>query len=255
MKIVVIGGSGLIGSKVVAILRGKGHDVVAASPATGVNSVTGAGLAEALKGAQIVVDLANSPSFEDDPVMAFFKASTGNLLAAGRAAGVQHHVALSVVGTERLQTGGYFRAKLVQEELIKASDIPYTILRATQFFEFTGAIAHSGTDGDSVRLPSALYRPILSDDVAQAVADVALAEPANAILEVAGPELHPMSTLVGAWMCATGDIRPVIADPAASYFGIEIDDRSLTPDADARIMPTRFADWLARSTTEEGQPA
>ena len=255
MKIVVIGGSGLIGSKVVALLRSKGHDVVAASPSTGVNSVTGEGLAEALKGAQIVVDVANSPSFDDEPVMAFFKASTSNLLAAESVAGVQHHVALSVVGTEHLQTSGYFRAKLVQEELIEASGIPYTILRATQFFEFTGAIAHSGTEGNTVRLSSALYRPIVSDDVAQAVADVTLAEPANATLEVAGPELHPMSTLVETWMRATGDARPVVADATAPYFGIEIDDRSLTPDADARIMPTRFSDWLDRSTANGGRAA
>ncbi len=255
MKIVVIGGSGLIGSKVVANLRGKGHEVVAASPATGVNSVTGEGLAEALKGAQIVVDVANSPSFDDEPVMAFFKTSTSNLLAAEAAAGVQHHVALSVVGTEGLQTSGYFRAKLVQEELIKASGIPYTIQRATQFFEFTGAIAYSGTEGDVVRLSSALYRPILSDEVAQAVVDVTLGKPADAILEVAGPELHPMSTLVETWMRATGDARRVIADPTAAYFGIKIDDRSLTPGADARIMPTRFADWLARSSAKAGQAA
>ena len=255
MKIVVIGGSGLIGSKVVSLLQGQGHDVMAASPSTGVNSVTGEGLTQALAGAQIVVDVSNSPSFDDEPVMAFFKASTTNLLAASRAAGIRHYVALSVVGTERLQTSGYFRAKLVQEDMIKASGLPYTILRATQFFEFTGAIAYSGTEGDVVRLTAALYRPMVSDDVAQAVADVAVAEPANATLEVGGPELHPMSTLVETWMRATGDNRPVVVDPTAPYFGLILDDGSLNPGADARIMPTRFADWLERSTAKTGQVA
>jgi uncharacterized protein YbjT (DUF2867 family) len=245
MKIVVIGGSGLIGKKLVGSLRGKGHDVLAASPSSGVNAVTGEGLAGALQGAEVVVDVANSPSFEDQPVLDFFTASSTNLLAAGAAAGVKHHVALSVVGTERLVASGYFRAKMKQEELIKAAKLPYTILRATQFFEFTGAIAYSGTEGETVRLSTALFQPMVSDDVAEAVADVCLAQPANATLDVAGPEKHPMNKLVETWMRATGDNRPVIADPAALYFGIKLDDRSLTPDAGARIMKTRFADWLA----------
>jgi uncharacterized protein YbjT (DUF2867 family) len=247
MKIVVIGGSGLIGKKLVGILRAKGHEAVPASPSSGVNAVTGEGLTEALKGAQIVVDVANSPSFEDQPVLDFFTASSTNLLAAGAAAGVKHYVALSVVGTERLLVSGYFRAKMKQEELIKASGLPYTILRATQFFEFTGAIAYSGTEGESVRLSTALFQPIVSDDVAEALADVSLADPVNGILDVAGPEKHPMNTLVETWMRRTGDQRPVIADPAALYFGIKLDDGSLTPGAGARIMKTRFADWLAQS--------
>ena len=247
MKIVVIGGSGLIGKKLVGILRAKGHEAVPASPSSGVNALTGEGLTEALKGAQIVVDVANSPSFEDQPVLDFFTASSTNLLAAGAAAGVKHYVALSVVGTERLLVSGYFRAKMKQEELIKASGLPYTILRATQFFEFTGAIAYSGTEGESVRLSTALFQPIVSDDVAEALADVSLAEPVNGILDVAGPEKHPMNTLVESWMRRTGDQRPVIADPAALYFGIKLDDGSLTPGPGARIMKTRFADWLAQS--------
>lgn len=255
MKIVVIGGTGLIGSKVVGFLQGQGHDVVAAAPSSGVNTITGEGVTQALAGAEVVVDVSNSPSFDDAPVMDFFKTSTGNLIAAGRAAGIRHYVALSVVGTERLQASGYFRAKLAQEEMIAASGLPYTIVRATQFFEFTGAIAQFSADGDAVRLPPALFRPMLSDDVAQAVADAALATPANGIEEVGGPELHPMSALVENFMRANGDMRPVIADPAAPYFGIVIDDGSLNPGAGARIMPTRFADWLARSPAKAGQPA
>jgi len=250
MKIVVIGGSGLIGKKLTAILRGKGHEVVAASPSAGVNAVTGEGLAKALSGAQVVVDVANSPSFADQAVLDFFQASSRNLLAAEAAAGVQHHVALSVVGSERNPTSGYLRAKVAQEDLIKGGAVPYTILRATQFFEFMGGIAQSGTEGDAVRVSSALFRPIVSDDVAAALADVVVAAPQNGTLEVAGPELRPMSAMVEAWMRATGDDRPVKADPAASYFGAVIDDRSLTPDPDARIMPTRFADWLERSVTK-----
>jgi uncharacterized protein YbjT (DUF2867 family) len=246
MKIVVIGGSGLIGRKTVALLRAGGHAVVAASPSAGIDAVTGEGLAAALEGAEVVVDVANSPSFEDQAVMDFFTASGRNLLAAEVAAGVKHHVALSVVGTERLQTSGYFRAKLVQEDMIAASPVPWTIVRATQFFEFTGAIAAAGTEGERVRLSTALYQPIASDDVARAVADAALAAPTGAIVEVAGPEKRAMAELVADWMRATGDARPVIADPQALYFGTVLDDASLTPAAGARIMPTRFADWLAR---------
>lgn len=247
MKIVVIGGTGLIGSKLVNILRGKGHDVIAASPGTGVNAVTGEGLAAALDGADVVVDVANSPSFKDQAVLDFFTASSANLTVAEMAAGVKHHVALSVVGTERLQTSGYFRGKLAQENLIKASPIPYTILRATQFFEFMGAIAYGGTEGDAVHLSSALFQPIVSDDVAAALADVALAAPANGTIEVAGPEARPMNALVEAWMRVNDDQRAVTGTQDALYFGTVLDDSSLTPGADARIMPTRFDDWLATS--------
>ena len=244
MKIVVIGGTGLIGSKLVDILRGKGHEVVAASPGTGVNAVTGEGLKAALEDADVVVDVANSPSFEDQAVLDFFMASSANLTVAEMAAGVKHHVALSVVGTERLQASGYFRGKLAQENLIKASPVPYTILRATQFFEFMGAIAYGGTAGETVRLSSALFQPIVSDDVAAALADVALAAPVKGTIEVAGPEAHPMNTLVEAWMRVNGDERIVTGTPDALYFGTVLDDGSLTPGPDARIMPTRFQDWL-----------
>lgn len=244
MKIVVIGGTGLIGTITVGILRGKGHDVVAASPGTGVNAVSGEGLAAALEGAEIVIDVSNSPSFEDQAVLDFFTASSRNLAAAELAARVKHHVALSVVGTERLQASGYFRAKLVQEDLIKGSPVPYTILRATQFFEFMGGIAYDGTDGDAVRLSSAQFQPIASGDVAAALADVALAAPVNGTIEVAGPQVHAMNTLVEAWMRGQGDMRPVTAAQDAPYFGTALDDGSLTPGAAARIMPTRFEDWM-----------
>jgi uncharacterized protein YbjT (DUF2867 family) len=247
MKIVVIGGSGLIGKKVVANLRQRGHEAVAASPSTGVNTVTGDGLAEALAGARVVVDVANTPSWEDDAVRAFFETSGRNLLAAEAAAGVGHHVALSVVGTDRLLASGYFRAKLAQEKLIKASRIPYTIVRATQFFEFVGGIAQAATDGETVRLPPALMQPIAADDVAAAVADAALAEPLNGTVEVAGPEPIRQDELVRQFLKAAGDARTVVTDPKALYFGIALDDRSLTPGDNPRLGPTRFADWLARS--------
>ena len=219
MKIVVIGGSGLIGTKLVSILRERGHEVVAASPSSGVNALTGEGLSEALAGAQVVVDVANSPSFEDKAVLEFFETSGRNLLAAEAAAGVRHHVALSVVGTDRLLASGYFRAKMAQEELIKASKIPYTIVRATQFFEFVGAIAQSATDGQTVRLPPALMQPIVSDDVAAALADVALAKPLNGTVELAGPEPIRMDELVRQFLVAIADTRQVITDPQARYFG------------------------------------
>jgi uncharacterized protein YbjT (DUF2867 family) len=247
MKIVVIGGTGLIGSKVVNLLRGKGHEVLAASPNTGVNTITREGLAEALARAGVVVDVANSPSFEDRAVLEFFQASSCNLLAAATAAGVAHYVALSVVGTERLLDSGYFRAKMVQEDLIKAGKVPYTILRATQFFEFMGGIAHAGTQGNIVRLSPALMQPIVSEDVAEALADVAVAAPINGIAEVAGPEQRPMSDLVQQALTAAKDERQIVVDPGAPYFGVVLNDQSLTPGAGARIMPTRFGDWLAQS--------
>jgi uncharacterized protein YbjT (DUF2867 family) len=236
MKIVVIGGRGLIGKNVVSRLRKQGHDVVAASPASGVNTITREGLAEAMLGAQVVVDVANSPSFEDQAVMKFFETSGRNLLAAEAAAGVGHHVALSVVGTERLLDSGYFRAKLVQENLIKASGIPYTILRATQFFEFINAIIQSGADGDVFRLSPAHFQPIASDDVAAALAELAAGAPVNGTVEVAGPVL-----------AAKGDKRRVIADIHAGYFGAALDDKSLTPGDHPRLGPTRLADWLSQA--------
>jgi uncharacterized protein YbjT (DUF2867 family) len=247
MKIVVIGGSGLIGKRVVANLRRHGHEVVAASPSSGVNTVTGEGLAQAVAGARVVVDVANAPSWEDSAVLAFFEASGRNLLAAEAAAGVGHHLALSVVGTDRLLASGYFRAKLAQEELIKASPIPYTIVRATQFFEFVGGIAQAATEGQTVRLPPALMRPIASDDVAAVVADVAVAGPLNRTVDLAGPEPIRQDELVRQFLKATGDTRTVITDPKALYFGIAVDDRSLTPGDNPRLGPTRFADWLAKS--------
>ncbi len=247
LKIVVIGGSGLIGTKVVNNLRQLGHEVLAASPSSGVNAVTGEGLAEALAGAQVVVDVANSPSFEDTAVMDFFESSGRNLMAAEVAAGVDHHVALSVVGSDRLLTSGYFRAKVVQENLIKASPIPYTIVRATQFFEFVGSIAQSATDGETVRLPAALMQPIVSDDVAAALADVALSEPLNGIVELAGPEPIRQDELVRKFLRARQDPRKVVTDPSALYFGTALDDQSLTPGENPRLGPTRFDDWLSRS--------
>lgn len=246
MKIVVIGGNGLIGSKVVGRLRGMGHEVVAASPASGVNSVTGEGLTDALAGASVVIDLANSPSFDDKAAMDFFAAAGRNLLAAEAAAGTEHHVALSVVGTERLQSMGYFRAKLLQEDLIKESGRPYTIIRSTQFFEFTAAIAESGASGQTVRMSPALYQPIASDDVAAAVADIAIKPPVNGTIEIAGPDRVPIDELVRRFLTATRDPRTVIADSRAGYFGVAVDDQSLTPGENARISSTRFEDWLSR---------
>src|SRR5262245_11296196 len=258
MKIVVIGGSGLIGKKVVANLRKRGHDVVAASPSTGVNTVTGEGLAQALAGAQVVVDVANAPSWEDKAVLAFFETSGRNLLAAEAAAGVGHHVALSVVGTDRLLGSGYFRAKMAQEKLIKASPIPYTIVRATQFFEFVGGIAKEATEGQTVRVPPALMQPIAADDVAAVVADVALAKPQKGTFDLAGPEPIRQDDLVRQFLKATGDARTVTTDPKALYYGVAVDDQSLTPGANPRLGPTRFADWLrhqaAAGGTEKRKP-
>src|SRR5438045_3736618 len=245
MKIIVIGGSGLIGKKVVKNLRQQGHEVVAASPSSGVNTVTGEGLAQALAGAEVVVDVANAPSWEDKAVLAFFETSGRNLLTAEAAASVGHHVALSVVGTDRLLASGYFRAKLAQENLIKASPVPYTIVRATQFFEFVGGIARAATDGQTVRLPPVLMQPIVSDDVAAAVADAALAEPLNGTVDLAGPELIRQDDLVRQFLAATGDARAVVTDPGALYFGIAVNDQSLTPGGHPRLGPTRFGDWLS----------
>jgi uncharacterized protein YbjT (DUF2867 family) len=246
---VVIGGSGLIGTKLVNNLRQRGHEAVAASPASGVDTITGEGLAKALEGAKVVVDVANSPSFEDTAVLRFFETSGRNLLAAEVAAGVGHHVALSVVGTDRLLDSGYFRAKMAQEDLIKASTVPYTILRSTQFFEFVRGIAQSGTDGQTVRLSPALVQPVVSDDVAAALADIVLGAPVNGTIELAGPERLPLNELVRRPLSATHDARQVITDVHARYFGAELDDRSLTPGDDPRITPTRFEDWLSRSAT------
>ena len=247
MKIVVIGGSGLIGTKLVKKLRQLGHEVVAASPSLGVNTITGEGLAEALAGAQVVVDVANAPSWEDKAVLEFFETSGRNLLAAEAAAGVRHHVALSVVGTDRLLQSGYFRAKMAQENLIKASKIPYTIVRATQFFEFVNGIAQSASDGQTVRLPPALMQPIVSDDVAAALADVAINTPVNGMIELAGPELIRQDELVRRFLSAKQDARQVVTDLHARYFGLELNDQSLTPGDNPRIGPTRFEDWLSRS--------
>ncbi|RYD30664.1 MAG: SDR family oxidoreductase, partial [Verrucomicrobiaceae bacterium] len=239
-KIVVIGGSGLIGSRLVKILRQQGHEVLAASPSTGVNALTGEGLAEALSGADVVIDVANSPSFEDTAVLHFFETSGRNLVAAEKEAGVKHHIALSVVGTERLQASGYFRAKLVQENLIAASGIPHTIVRATQFFEFVGAIAQGATQGETVRLSSALMQPILAEDVSGALAEIATELPVNGMIELAGPEPIPMNELVSRYLESNGDSREVITDDSAGYFGTPVDDHSLTPGADPRLGGTRY---------------
>lgn len=249
MKIVVIGGSGLIGSKLVDTLRARGHEALAASPRTGVNSVTREGLAQAMDGADVVVDVANAPSWEDQAVLDFFQTSTRNLLAAEAAAGVRHHVALSIVGSERLPDTGYFRAKVAQEDLIKASDVPYTLLRATQFFEFVGGIVQSFAVGEKICASPALIQPIASDDVVAALADVVLAAPVNGTVEVAGPEALPIDDLARRFLRATGDSRQVVPDVNARYFGAVLDDQSLTAGKNARLGAIRFEDWLARSTT------
>jgi uncharacterized protein YbjT (DUF2867 family) len=246
MKIVVIGGTGLIGSKVVAFLRQRGQEVLAASPGSGVNTFTGEGLPNALAGAQVVIDLANSPSFEDAAVMKFFQTAGRNLLAAEAAAGVQHHVALSIVGTDR-SDNGYFRAKVVQEKLIEDSGIPYTIIRSTQFLEFLGAIAASGADGNIVRISPGLFQPIAADDVAAIVADVALEPPRRGIIEIAGPERAPFNEIVARYLKAVGDSREVMSDPKALYFGGRVEEHSLVPLGEARLGRIGFDEWLRRS--------
>jgi uncharacterized protein YbjT (DUF2867 family) len=250
MKIVVIGGTGLIGTKLVKLLRERGDEALPASPSSGVNTITGEGLAEALAGAQVVVDVSNSPSWEDKAVLEFFETSTRNLLAAEAAAGVGHHVALSVVGTERLLQSGFFRAKMAQEELIQASNIPYTIVRSTQFFEFVDGIAQSATDGQTVRLSPAHIQPIVSDDVAAALAEVTLQAPVNGMIEIAGPERLGIDELVRRFLRAKQDGRQVVTDAHARYFGIDLSDQSLTPGNNPRIGPTRFDDWLSRSVAQ-----
>jgi uncharacterized protein YbjT (DUF2867 family) len=248
MKIVVIGGTGLIGKKLVPILRKRGHEAVAASPSSGVNSVTGEGLAQALAGAKVVVDVTNSPSWEDAAVMKFFETSTRNLLAAETAAGVGHHVALSVVGADRLKDSGFMRAKVAQERLIQAGKVPYTIVRATQFFEFLRGIADSGAAGDTIRLPTAPMQPMAADDVAAALADIAVQPPVNGMVELAGPEALPIAAFVGRFLAASGDKRSVIPDPQARYFGAALDDRGLTPSSTPRIGPTRLEAWIRHTS-------
>src|SRR5512133_1637791 len=249
MKIVVIGGTGLIGSKVVNKLHEGGHDAVAASPNSGVNTVTGEGLSEVLEGAQVVVDVSNAPDWDDDAVMHFFQASSRNLLAAEAAAGVGHHVALSVVGTERLTESGYFRAKLVQEQLIEKSSIPYSIVRATQFFEFLDRIAADATDANTVRLPPALIQPMAADDFSGALRRVSMAEPVNGILEIAGPDQFRLDELIRARLAAVGDPREVIADPPAAYSGITPGERTPIPHGEADIAETSYQDWLSQPAT------
>src|SRR5262247_2758522 len=246
MKIVVIGGIGLIGSKTVAILRQGGHEVVAASPNSGVNTITGQGVKEAVAGAQVVIDLANSPSFEDKAVLEFFETAGRNLLPAEAAAGVRHHVALSIVAIDRTDNG-YFRAKLAQEKLIKASGIPYTIVRSTQFLEFLRGVADSSADGNTVRISPGLFQPIAADDDDAIVADVALKPPRNGIVEIAGPERAPFNEFVARYLKAVGDPRKVVSDPEARYYGGRVEERSLVPLGEARLGRIGFDEWLRRS--------
>ncbi len=250
MKIVVIGGTGLIGSKLVPKLREHGHEAVAASPNSGVNSVTGQGLAEALKGASVVVDVSNSPSWEDTAVMQFFETSTRNLITQETAAGVGHHVALSVVGTDRMITIGYFRAKMAQENLIKGSSIPYSIVRATQFFEFAKGLADISTEGTKVRLPHVLFQPMAAADVASAVGKVAMGAPVNGTVEVGGPEKSRLDDFIREALTAWKDPREVVADQHARYYGVEVSERTLIPDDGAQLGPTRFAEWLKQPGTK-----
>jgi uncharacterized protein YbjT (DUF2867 family) len=247
MKIVVIGGTGLIGSKTVAILRQGSHEVVAASPDTGLNTITGEGLKEAMAGTQVVIDLANSPSFDDRAVLKFFETSGRNLLAAEVVGRVRHHVALSIVGVDRTPDNGYFRAKVAQEKLIETSGVPYTIVRSTQFLEFLRSIAASSADGNVLRIAPGLFQPIAADDVAAIVADVALAAPRNRIIEIAGPERAPFNEIVARYLKAVGNPREVVSDPEARYFGGRVEERSLVPLGDARLGRMGFDEWLRRS--------
>lgn len=252
MRIVVIGGTGLVGSKVVHALSERGHDVLAASPRTGVDTFTGAGLSDSLDCANVVVDVSNSPSFEDAAAIQFFRTATTNLLQAEAENGVAHHVALSVVGTERLaEQSGYFRAKLLQESLISSGTVPYTIVRATQFFEFLGTIADSATEGDTVRLPQALIQPMASTDVAEGVAMAAVSTPANGITEIGGPEAFRLDELIRTALAARGDSRRVVADPAAQYWGVDINERTLVPAEGALLFDTHFADWVLRTAAQQ----
>jgi uncharacterized protein YbjT (DUF2867 family) len=246
MKIVVVGGTGRLGSQVVAELQGRGHEAVAAAPSTGFDTISGAGVAEGLSGVQVVVDVSNSPSFEDEAVLQFFKTSTGTLLAAEQKAGIAHHVVLSIVGADREPDSGYLRAKVAQEQMVADGGVPFTIIRATQFFEFLGAIADSNTTDGTVRLPSAHLQPIAASDLAVAVADVVEGSPANAVVEVAGPEAIGLDELVRRVLTSTGDPRLVVTDESVPYFGAYINDASLTPGPSARIAPTRLDDWLSR---------
>src|SRR5512132_1121884 len=250
MKIVILGGTGLIGSKVVNLLSAGGHEVVAASPSQGINSITGEGLTEALTGAQAVVDVTNSPSFEDQPVLEFFETSTRNVLAAEVETGVLHHVAVSIVGSERLPASGYLRAKVAQEKLIKASPIPYTILRATQFFEFVGRIADEATSGQTVHLPSVLFQPIFSDDLAADLAKIAVAKPLNGTIEIAGPDALPFDDVVRQYLVAHHDPRTVVADEQARNFGTTLEKRSLVPSENPLLGSVHFADWLSRTAPQ-----
>jgi len=251
MKLVVLGGTGLIGTKLVKLLRSEGHEVIPASPSLGINSITGEGLSEALTGTQVVVDVTNAPSWEDKAVLEFFETSTRNALAAEVKVGVGHHVALSIVGCDRLPASGYLRAKVAQEKLIKASPIPYTIVRATQFFEFIGGIADSATNEQTVRLPSALFQPILSDDVAAALATIAVSEPLNGTVELAGPDAIPFDEVVRQYLSAHNDPRTVVTDEQAHYFGTPLEKRSLVPEGENPLLGSvRFADWLSRTAPQ-----
>jgi uncharacterized protein YbjT (DUF2867 family) len=250
MKIVIVGGTGFIGSKLVNLLRLGGHEIIAASPSKGINSITGEGLTEALTGAQVVVDVTNAPSWEDKAVLEFFETSTRNVLAVEEKTGVQHHVALSIVGCDRLPASGYLRAKVAQEKLIKASPIPYTIVRATQFFEFVGGIADSATSGQTVRLPSVLFQPIFSDDLAANLAKIAMAKPLNGTIELAGPDALPFDELVRQYLLAHHDQRTVVTDEQARYFGTTLEKRSLIPGENALLGSTHFADWLSRTAPQ-----
>jgi len=247
MKIVVIGGSGLIGSKLVTRLNERGHLALPASPRSGVNTITGEGVSEVLQGAAAVVDVTNAPSWDDAAVMNFFETSTRNLLRAEEVAGVQHHIALSVVGADRMPGSGFMRAKIAQETLIRSGNIPCTIVRSTQFFEFLGAIAKSGTSGTDIRLPTARFQPIAADDVAATLADLVATRPLNGMVELAGPEPYPMDDLVRRYLSATGDSHPVIGDPKALYFGVPVNDRTLTPGENPRLGTTTFEHWLSHA--------